>query len=61
VEATAEDGTIEAVRVKNAKGWTLGVQWHPEWNFLTDAVSSAIFRAFGDACRAYAGALTQAA
>ena len=61
VEATAPDGTIEAVRVKNAKGWTLGVQWHPEWNFLTDPVSAAIFRAFGDACRDYAAGLKQAA
>jgi putative glutamine amidotransferase len=61
VEATAEDGTIEAVRVAQAPGWTLGVQWHPEWNCAADAVSTALFRSFGDACRAYAAGLKRAA
>jgi putative glutamine amidotransferase len=61
VEATAPDGTIEAVRVANAPGWAIGVQWHPEWNWATDGPSSAIFRAFGDACRAYARGLKRAA
>ncbi len=60
VEAVAPDGTIEAVRVATAPGWAFGVQFHPEWHFLHDAPSRAIFRAFGDACRAYAG-LRQAA
>ena len=31
VEATAPDGTIEAVSVKSATGFALGVQWHPEY------------------------------
>jgi putative glutamine amidotransferase len=61
VEATADDGTIEAVRVENVPGWAFGVQFHPEWHYLTDAPSMAIFRAFGDACRAYARRLKQAA
>ena len=61
VEAIAPDGTIEAVRVAGAPGWAFGVQWHPEWNCLTDAASGAIFRAFGDACRAYAAGLRRAA
>jgi putative glutamine amidotransferase len=61
VEATAPDGTIEAVRVASARGWAFGVQWHPEWHYLTDAPSIAIFRAFGDACRGYAAGLKQAA
>ena len=55
VEAVAPDGTIEAVRVASAPGWAFGVQFHPEWHYQTDAPSRAIFRAFGDACRAYAG------
>jgi putative glutamine amidotransferase len=38
--------------VANARTFALGVQWHPEWRFASDALSSAIFRAFGDACRA---------
>jgi putative glutamine amidotransferase len=53
VEARAGDGLIEAFRVENAPGFTLGVQWHPEWRPLDNALSVAIFRAFGDACRAY--------
>jgi putative glutamine amidotransferase len=68
VEALAEDGTIEAVRVvttglipgsgpgtaaSRARGFALGVQWHPEWGFRDNPASLAIFRAFGAACRAY--------
>jgi putative glutamine amidotransferase len=54
VEAVAEDGTIEAVRVKDAPGFALGIQWHPEARLADDAWSQALFTAFGDACRAYA-------
>ncbi len=54
VEGEAEDGTVEAVRVAAAPGFALGVQFHPEWHARTDASNGAIFRAFGDACRAYA-------
>ena len=50
-EATAPDGLIEAVSVRNARAFALGVQWHPEWKHASDALSTAIFRAFGDACR----------
>ena len=51
VEATAADGTIEAVALPSAPGWLLGVQWHPEWAFASNPHSVAIFAAFGDACR----------
>ena len=51
VEAVAPDGTVEAVRVAGAPGFAVGVQWHPEYDFETDAVSAAIFAAFGDAVR----------
>ena len=51
IEATADDGTIEAVRVRDARGFALGIQWHPEWLLRTDALSRAIFAAFGDAAR----------
>jgi putative glutamine amidotransferase len=54
VEGVAPDGTIEAVRVANAPGFAIGVQFHPEWHFASDAPSQAIFRAFGEACRGYA-------
>ena len=61
IEGRADDGTIEAVRVANASGFAVGVQWHPEYHYLTDAPSLAIFRAFGDACRAYRRGLQRAA
>ncbi|WP_429251215.1 gamma-glutamyl-gamma-aminobutyrate hydrolase family protein [Paraburkholderia sp. GAS333] len=50
-EAFAPDGLIEAVSVNDARAFALGVQWHPEWKHASDALSTAIFRAFGDACR----------
>lgn len=56
VEATAEDGTIEAVSVIDARGFAVGVQWHPEYWAETDTPSRALFEAFGDAVRAYAAA-----
>jgi len=51
VEATAPDGTVEGVRVEGAT-FALAVQWHPEWDYAADPHSVALFRAFGDACRA---------
>lgn len=55
VDGYAEDGTPEAIYVKDAPGFTLAVQWHPEWNAARDPVSHALFSAFGDATRAWAG------
>jgi putative glutamine amidotransferase len=54
VEATAPDGTIEAVRVAAAPAFALAVQWHPEWQVLDNPVSRRLFAAFGAACRARA-------
>ena len=51
VEAVAPDGTIEAVSLAHGRGFALGVQWHPESDCSTDAVSAAIFNAFGRALR----------
>lgn len=56
VEAVAPDGTVEAVSVKDAPAFALGVQWHPEYWAKTDGNSARIFRAFGDAVRAHAAA-----
>lgn len=50
-EGVAPDGTIEAVHVKNARGFALGVQWHPEYKVLENEFSAKLFRAFGDAAR----------
>ena len=44
VEAVAPDGQIEAVSMPNAKGFLLGVQWHPEWDFKQNPLDRAIFR-----------------
>lgn len=64
VEAVAEDGTVEAVSVRGAKAFAVGVQWHPEYWVRTDDASARIFRKFGDAARAHAlsrGGLSAAA
>lgn len=53
VEAVAEDGTVEAVSVRGARAFAVGVQWHPEYWVKTDAISAGIFRAFGDAVRSH--------
>lgn len=52
VEALAEDETIEAVAVAEARAFALGVQWHPEWQVAEDPVSRRLFGAFGAAVRA---------
>lgn len=53
VEAVADDGLIEGFTVRDAPGFALAMQWHPEWMVLDNPVSTKIFRAYGDACRAY--------
>ncbi|MGH6872090.1 MAG: gamma-glutamyl-gamma-aminobutyrate hydrolase family protein [Rhizomicrobium sp.] len=50
-DATAPDGTIEAVSMPAAKGFLLGLQWHPEWRWQDNPVSREIFAAFGKALR----------
>lgn len=63
-EAVAADGVIEAVSVRDAAGFAVGIQWHPEYWYATDDVSRRIFKAFGDAVRKYAETrcvITQAA
>ncbi len=51
-DAAAPDGTVEAVSMPGAKGFLLGLQWHPEWLWWENAVSREIFSAFGRALRA---------
>ena len=55
IDGLAPDGTPEATYVRGAPGFTLAVQWHPEWNAADDPVSRTLFTAFGDAARAWAG------
>ena len=54
VDGRAEDSTPEAIYVQNAPGFTLSVQWHPEWNAVDDPVSRPLFAAFGAAAAAWA-------
>ena len=54
IDGTAPDGTPEAIYIAGAIGFTLSVQWHPEWNATADPVSRPLFEAFGDAVRAWA-------
>lgn len=54
IDGHAPDGTPEAIYVKGAPGFTLSVQWHPEWNATNDPVSRPLFRAFGAAAAAFA-------
>ncbi|MBI1731936.1 MAG: gamma-glutamyl-gamma-aminobutyrate hydrolase family protein [Gammaproteobacteria bacterium] len=53
VEARADDGVIEAVSVDGSRNFALGVQWHPEWDFLKHPLYHAIWEGFGAACRKY--------
>ncbi len=55
IDGRAPDGTAEALYVDGAPGFTLSVQWHPEWNAARDPVSVKLFDAFGRALMAWAG------
>ncbi len=52
VEGVAEDDTIEAIRIANAPGFALGVQWHAEYDPQVNPVNRALFQAFGEAVAA---------
>jgi putative glutamine amidotransferase len=54
IDGHAEDGTPEAIYVKDARGFTLSVQWHPEWRAGEDPVSRPLFEAFGRAAADWA-------
>jgi putative glutamine amidotransferase len=54
VEATAPDGIIEAVSVRDAKTFAFGTQWHPEFKAMNNPDSVKLFAAFGEAVRAHA-------
>ncbi|MCP3972782.1 MAG: gamma-glutamyl-gamma-aminobutyrate hydrolase family protein [Rhodobacteraceae bacterium] len=55
IDGVADDSTPEALYVRDAPGFTLSVQWHPEFNATDDPVSRTLFGAFGKAVRAWAG------
>ena len=49
IEGIAEDDTIEAIRILDAPGFALGVQWHAEHDPAANPVNRALFAAFGAA------------
>ena len=61
IDGHAPDGTPEAIYVKDAPGFTLSVQWHPEWNAGNDPVSRPLFQAFGQAAAVWAAGRRPAA
>ncbi|MFK7868965.1 MAG: gamma-glutamyl-gamma-aminobutyrate hydrolase family protein [Roseobacter sp.] len=54
IDGEAPDGTPEAIYVEGAPGFTLSVQWHPEYKAADDPVSRPLFEAFGQAARMWA-------
>jgi putative glutamine amidotransferase len=53
VEGVAEDGTFEAIRIADAPGFALGVQWHAEHEADRNPVNRKLFEAFGAALVEY--------
>jgi putative glutamine amidotransferase len=51
VDARAPDGLVEAFHVARAPSFALAVQWHPEWQVMSNSFSRALFAAFGRAAR----------
>ena len=52
VEGLADDGTIEAIRIADATGFALAVQWHAEHDPQSNRVNRVMFEAFGQAIAA---------
>lgn len=61
IEGYAPDGTAEAITIKDASGFAMAVQWHPEYNATLDVVSMPLFEAFGDALMAWKHGASSAA
>ena len=47
--AVSEDGLSEAIGVPDKK-FVMGVQWHPEFSYESNAESRKLVQAFVDAC-----------
>ena len=53
IEGVAEDETVEAIRIAEAAGFALGVQWHAEHDAARNPINRRLFEAFGAALSAY--------
>lgn len=49
-EGRAPDGLVEAVRIRDARAFAYGVQWHPEWRHETNRFYDRTLKAFARAC-----------
>jgi putative glutamine amidotransferase len=54
----APDGVIEAIEASTHPFW-LGVQWHPEFLYLKDAIQRRLFFALIQAARKFAARRTK--
>jgi putative glutamine amidotransferase len=53
IEGVADDGTVEAIRIAEAPGFALGVQWHAEYEAHKNPINRKMFEAFGKAVQAH--------
>ena len=53
VEGVADDSTVEAITVKDAGGFAVGVQWHAEYDPQTNPINRKLFEDFGNALRTH--------
>jgi putative glutamine amidotransferase len=53
IEGVAGDETIEAIRIAEAPGFALGVQWHAEHEAQRNPVNRKLFETFGTALSNY--------
>jgi putative glutamine amidotransferase len=60
VARCAEDNIVEAIEGTSPEHFVLGVQWHPERSFESDAVSKALFQHFVEQARKYKPRLIEA-
>ena len=53
IEATSDDGLIEAISVIDHPNFAIGVQWHAEFmpDLHTNSLSRRLFEEFGQAAR----------
>ncbi|MBM3559866.1 MAG: gamma-glutamyl-gamma-aminobutyrate hydrolase family protein, partial [Alphaproteobacteria bacterium] len=54
LEAVADDGVVEGIRIGTARAFAVGVQWHAEHGARGHPFSEVLFARFGEACRARA-------
>jgi len=52
IEGIADDETIEAISIKDASSFALGVQWHAEYDPQTNPINRKLFEEFRDALTA---------